>query len=87
MRTRLTCILALAVLAVAMLTGCGRRGDLEPPGTAVAEERAQALPDDGISPLDPGSEPLITDTGSLGEAPEPQPIPPKNRRFFLDFLL
>jgi predicted small lipoprotein YifL len=81
--------LIIVVLAVTALAACGRRGDLEPPGAAVAEENApaQALPDDGVSPLDPGSEALVTDTGSLGEAPEPQPIPPKNRPFFLDFLL
>jgi hypothetical protein len=76
MPIRMLIIVALAAVAVA---GCGRRGGLEPPGT-VAEEAAQALPEDGISPLDPGS-------SVVGEPADLQPAPPPRRRFFLDFLL
>jgi predicted small lipoprotein YifL len=81
--------LIIVLLAVAALSGCGRRGDLEPPEAAVAEQGApaQALPADGISPLDPGSGPLDTDTQPVGGAPETPPPTHHNRPFFLDFLL
>lgn len=80
--------LIIVILAVAALTACGRRGDLEPPGAAAVDEGAPAqLPADGISPLDPGSEPLDSDSQPVGEAPETPPPTPQSRRFFLDFLL
>ncbi|MGH6922443.1 MAG: lipoprotein [Propylenella sp.] len=71
--------LIIVVLAAVAVSGCGRRGGLEAPG-AVAEDTAQALPEDGISPLDPGS-------SVVGAPAEPQAAPPPRRRFFLDFLL
>ena len=73
--------LIIIILALTAVTGCGRRGDLEAPGAAVADESAaRALPADGVSPLDPGS-------SVVGEQAEPEPAPPPRRRFFLDFLL
>ena len=69
--------LIIVLLAVAAVSGCGRRGSLQVPG---AEPAAVAgAPTTNASPLDPGS--LVV------EAPPEQPPPPARRRFFLDFLL
>jgi predicted small lipoprotein YifL len=74
--------LIIVLLAVAVVSGCGRRGNLEQPGATVADdEAARALPSDGISPLDPGSSALA------GEPASEPPSPRDQRRFFLDFLL
>jgi len=71
--------LIILLLAAAAASGCGRRGNLEAPGAAVAEDStARALPSDGISPLDPGSS---------AAAEQAEPVPAPRRRFFLDFLL
>ncbi len=73
--------LIIVILAVAAVTGCGRRGGLEPPGAAAANEGAAAvLATDGISPLDPGSP-------AIDEQADADLTPPPRRRFFLDFLL
>jgi predicted small lipoprotein YifL len=73
--------LIIVILAVAAISGCGRRGNLELPAAAVVNEApATALAADGVSPLDPGS----TEPENQAEA---QPAPPPRRRFFLDFLL
>ena len=72
--------LIIVILAVAALTGCGRRGPLEDPGVAPAVD-AMATPapaGTGVSPLDPGAPAVIQ---------EPAPEPSPKRRFFLDFLL
>jgi predicted small lipoprotein YifL len=71
--------LIIVLLAVAALSGCGRRGALEEPGARPAATAETAVQADDTSPLDPGA-PAIA-------APEVQPTPPPRRRFFLDFLL
>ncbi len=75
--------LIIVLLALAALSGCGRRGALEEPGArpaAGAGEAASAVPvDDTMSPLDPGA-PVVL-------APEGQAPPAPRRRFLLDFLL
>ena len=73
-------VLIIAVLAMAVVAGCGRRGALEAPPSAAAVAPAQPLPDGGVSPLDPGSD-------ALGASAAPPPPPASKRRFFLDFLL
>ena len=73
--------LIILALAVAAISGCGRRGDLEPPGAPVADDTAPVSLLDGISPLDPGAPAATAVQPQLEPAPEPQ------RRFFLDFLL
>ena len=70
--------LIIAVIVVAALTGCGRRGPLEEPGAAPAAPTSLAPAGTGTSPLDPGAPAVI-------QEPAPQPSP--KRRFFLDFLL
>jgi len=71
--------LIIVLLAVVALTGCGRRGNLEAPKATVTDQSVETtLPADGISPLDPGSNPAKEET--------PAPAPKKGR-FFLDFLL
>ena len=72
--------LIIVILAVAALTGCGRRGPLEDPGVApVADAATTPAPaGTGISPLDPGAPAVI-------QEPAAEPVP--KRRFFLDFLL
>jgi len=70
--------LIIVLLALATLSGCGRRGGLEEPGAAVGESTSPAPAGTGTSPLDPGAPAVIVE-------PEPQPAP--KRRFFLDFLL
>ena len=69
--------LIIALLAVAVLSGCGRRGGLEEPGAAPTAT-SPAPAGIGTSPLDPGAPAVISE-------PAPQPTP--KRRFFLDFLL
>ena len=69
--------LIFVLLAVAVLSGCGRRGGLEEPGAAPAAP-SPAPAGTGTSPLDPGAPAVI-------QEPSPQPAP--KRRFFLDFLL
>jgi predicted small lipoprotein YifL len=67
--------LIIVLLALAALTGCGRRGAPEAPSA----EPLMGAATTNTSPLDPGS---------LVVAPPPeQPAPPAKRRFFLDFLL
>jgi predicted small lipoprotein YifL len=73
--------LIILLLAVAAVSGCGRRGDLETPGATVTDNAAPALASDGISPLDPGAPTAAADQ------PQPEPAPQPQRRFFLDFLL
>jgi len=68
--------LIIVVVAVAALAGCGRRGDLEPPGTTGT---TSAAPPINVSPLDPGSEPALPEQNQLQ--------PPPRRRFILDYLL
>jgi predicted small lipoprotein YifL len=68
--------LIIVLLALAAVSGCGRRGSLQAPG---AEPAVPGAPTTNASPLDPGS--LVV------EAPPEQPPPPARRRFFLDFLL
>jgi hypothetical protein len=80
MSIRLLIIVALAAVAV---SGCGRRGDLEPPGTVASESTAPAPLIDGISPLDPGAPPVAREQEEELPPPDDQP----KRRFFLDFLL
>ena len=70
--------LLIVVLAVAALTGCGRRGSLEEPGVAPTAATSPAPPGSGASPLDPGAPAVIQ---------EPAVEPAPQRRFFLDFLL
>ena len=69
--------LIIVLLAVAALSGCGRRGSLEAPGAEPAAVAGGVTTN--ASPLDPGS--LVVEA-----PPEPAP-PPAKRRFFLDFLL
>jgi predicted small lipoprotein YifL len=70
--------LIIVILAVAALTGCGRRGSLEEPGVAPAAATSPAPAGIGASPLDPGAPSVV-------QEPATQPTP--ERRFFLDFLL
>jgi predicted small lipoprotein YifL len=72
-------VIVLALVAI-LVTGCGRRGNLEAPDAAAVDQSAVPLAPDGISPLDPGSE-------ALGTQDEPLPTSPPQRRFLLDFLL
>ena len=67
--------LIIVLLALAALSGCGRRGGLEAPNAEPVTGTATT----NASPLDPGS--LVVEA-----PPEPAP-PPAQRRFFLDFLL
>lgn len=65
-------VLGLVVMALA---GCGRRGPLEPAGSASAskpEEKLATGADIGIS---------------NGRTAKPTPVQPGNAPFFLDFLL
>jgi predicted small lipoprotein YifL len=75
--------LLIVLIAVAALSGCGRRGDLEAPGAtttaAPGTPATPAPPGGGISPLDPGS-------AGKGETVTPPDQAPK-KRFLLDFLL
>jgi hypothetical protein len=80
MSIRVAIIVALAAVAV---SGCGRRGDLEAPGTTVTESSAPAPLTDGFSPLDPGAPPVAREPEEELPPPDDQP----KRRFFLDFLL
>ena len=73
--------LFVVLLAVAALSGCGRRGDLEAPGAAPLAAGAVQTPVSDASPLDPGS------NAAPAQTPAPPPLPPPKRRFFLDFLL
>jgi len=72
--------LIIVLLAVVALAGCGRRGNLEPPGgQPAAAAGPYGAPVTDVSPLDPGSVPAL---------PEQRQIqPPPRRRFFLDYLL
>lgn len=72
--------LIILVLVAVAATSCGRRGGLESPKPAAEDATPQALPADGVSPLDPGSD-------LVGVQPEAEPAQPPRRRFFLDFLL
>jgi predicted small lipoprotein YifL len=76
--------LMILLLAATLLSGCGRRGPLEPPDRAesVANPVEQAT-----SPV-PG-DPLLTDPVSPGaqEPAEARPDTAPRRRFLLDFLL
>lgn len=75
--------LIVVLLAVAALTGCGRRGGLEEPGAAtVGESTTPAPAGSGTSPLDPGAP-----AAPPAVIPEPDRQPAPKRRFFLDFLL
>ena len=68
------------VIAVAALSGCGRRGDLQLPhaGATATQEETPSTPT-AVSPLDPGS-------GQHDDTTSKHAIPPK-KHFFLDFLL
>jgi predicted small lipoprotein YifL len=75
-------ILILVLLAVAAVSGCGRRGSLEEPGVAPAAATSPAPAGTGTSPLDPGAP-----AAPPAVIPEPDRQPAPKRRFFLDFLL
>jgi predicted small lipoprotein YifL len=69
--------LIIVLLAGSALAGCGRRGELEPPGAPSVTTSGPPVTD--VSPLDPGSIP---------DVPAQQQLqPPPRRRLFLDFLL
>src|SRR5262245_32022494 len=70
--------LIIVLLAVAALSGCGRRGNLEVPGESTPAPSLYGAPLD-VSPLDPGSVPAPPGQQELR--------PPARRRFFLAFLL
>jgi hypothetical protein len=76
--------LILVLLAVAALSGCGRRGPLEEPSasTGAVSEDAAVPAGAGISPLDPGAP-----APSAAAPPPAQQQPAPRRRFLLDFLL
>ncbi len=69
------------LLALAVVSGCGRRGNLEPPGVAASTPSTSTAPATAISPLDPGSSP------ASGDLPPPAPAEAPKKRFLLDFLL
>jgi predicted small lipoprotein YifL len=75
--------LIVIVLAVAALSGCGRRGTLEEPTkvetNAVPTAASAPPPSADYSPLDPGT--------SRTPAPASPPKPAAKKGFFLDFLL
>jgi predicted small lipoprotein YifL len=83
-------LIALLVVAAA-LSGCGRRGPLEPPPRAGAVSSEPAIPSarpEGVSPLDPGSSPddsIIPREQNANREPGAPAAPKKH--FFLDFLL
>ena len=66
------------VLTLAVLAGCGRRGDLEPAGTP--ETNAVPSPDASIAAA------AATSPGTI-ETPRVTPTKAPNRSFFLDPLL
>jgi hypothetical protein len=70
--------LIVFVLTLAMLAGCGRRGDLEPAGTP--ETNAVPSPDASIAAA------AATSPGTV-ETPRVTPKRAPNRPFFLDPLL
>jgi predicted small lipoprotein YifL len=78
--------LLVALLALAVLSGCGRRGALEAPdATAVAPAPASAAsvtPGSGTSPVVPGA----PDEEAVPLEPPPPEEAPR-RGFLLDFLL
>ena len=67
-------ILVFAVAALAM-AGCGRRGELEPPGSTAAD--SVPGPEAMLTPASPGAT----------EPPEQAPAAAPERRFFLDPLI
>jgi predicted small lipoprotein YifL len=69
----------IVVFAVAALAGCGRRGDLEPPGGKHAVGAVEPPPTN-VSPLDPGSTVVPAQAPASGE-------PAPRKYFILDFLL
>jgi hypothetical protein len=71
-------LLIPVLVAVAVLSGCGRRGALEEPGGPAVAPTSPAPAGTGTSPLDPGAPSVI---------PEPEVQSAPKRRFFLDFLL
>jgi predicted small lipoprotein YifL len=72
--------LIVILLALAVVSGCGRRGSLESPG-ATASTPSTSAPATAISPLDPGSPPANNDVTP------PTPVEAPKKRFLLDFLL
>ena len=72
MSIRAILILAVAALAI---TGCGRRGELEPPGSTAAD--SVPGPEAILSPASPGAT----------EPPEQAPAAAPDKRFFLDPLI
>jgi predicted small lipoprotein YifL len=79
---RTTMLLALAAGLVAGLSGCGRRGSLEAPGTTAA--KSPATSNAGIIPS--GDKPVTADDAKPENAPGAVIKPPK-RSFPLDPIL
>lgn len=78
----------VGVAAVVVLSGCGRRGPLEPPPGSPPQPRpAQAEPVKAQPPGSPGG--LFRNTASKPEEPEAKPTnaPKRSTTFVLDPLL
>jgi predicted small lipoprotein YifL len=73
--------LIVILLALAVVSGCGRRGSLESPGATASTPSTSTAPATAISPLDPGSPPTTNDVTP------PTPAEAPKKRFLLDFLL
>jgi hypothetical protein len=67
--------LSLLLAAALIISACGRRGSLEPPGTV--QEPPLGAPDTLLDEVSPGGQ----------EPPEAKPAAAPDRPFILDFLL
>ena len=88
-------LLVLAMAAV-VVSGCGRRGGLEDPASAVAPTAAAetvderpivAAPDDSITPGSGAAANTLDTTSPGAQDPSVVTEPAPARPFFLDFLL
>jgi predicted small lipoprotein YifL len=78
-------ILAAMIIAAAGLSGCGRKGSLDPPPTAALTSPQQVPPGPSMGEQsDSPTHSLVTPP----PAPQAAPPPPAGRKWFpLDFLL
>jgi len=85
-RLRFARLAMLGVLAAALgLTGCGRKGPLDPPPSAAVTQPAQAAaPDSGVNPMARSAP-----TGPQAFGPDGRPIAPQGvkKPLPLDWLL
>ena len=82
-------IAIVATLAAALgLTGCGRKGPLDPPPSAVAAAPAEAVPQGPGPSLNPISGPPKSNTpAAFGPNGEPVAAKGQKKSLFLDWLI